>query len=228
MMRAVISFLAGIAVGALLMSYLGERRETPAPERAAASAPAPRPLAPKPVGVPAPPSGEEIEPPEATATAPARVALPATPLSDRSLAIPVAGVARGALRDHFDDPRGGRAHHAIDIAAPRRTPVLAADDGTIARLFLSRAGGITIYQFDPQERWVYYYAHLDGYAPRLEEGKRVRRGEVIGYVGTSGNAPANVPHLHFAIERLPPTKEWWKGEAVNPYPLLMARGVTFE
>ena len=75
---------------------------------------------------------------------------------------------------------------------------------------------------------IYYYAHLDGYASGVSEGKLVKRGEVIGYVGTTGNAPANSPHLHFAIAILPPTKEWWKGEAINPYPILMERGVTVD
>ena len=226
MARLILSFLAGVAAGVLLMFYLNER--SGAPRRAtAAAAPAEAPLSAEPVGVPPPTRGDQIEPPLDAVTAVTPTVTPAAPLGANALAIPVAGVARGTLRDHFDDPRGARAHHAIDIPAPRGTAILAADDGKIAKLYVSRAGGITIYQFDPQERWIYYYAHLEGYAPRLAEGKTVRRGEVIGYVGTSGNAPPNVPHLHFGIEKLPPTKEWWKGEAVNPYPLLMQRGVTF-
>ena len=137
--------------------------------------------------------------------------------------IPVAGVAASSLHDTFDQPRdGGRAHHALDIMAPRGTPVLAAVDGTIRKLFVSRAGGLTIYEFDNSEQRVYYYAHLDGYA-NLSEGMRVRRGDVIGYVGTTGNAPENAPHLHFAIEVLPPTKEWWRGVAIDPYPILTGR-----
>lgn len=142
--------------------------------------------------------------------------------------IPVAGIHAGALRDNFSDARAGHVHDALDIMAQRGTPVLAAVDGKVRKLFTSRAGGLTIYETDPAERMVYYYAHLDGYASGVSEGKLLKRGEVIGYVGTTGNAPANSPHLHFAIAILPPTKEWWKGEAINPYPILMERGVTVE
>jgi len=134
--------------------------------------------------------------------------------------IPVEGIAANDLRDTYEQARsGGRAHHALDIMAPRGTPVIAAVDGTIRKLFTSRAGGLTIYEFDRDEQRVYYYAHLDSYAD-VREGMSVHRGEVIGYVGTTGNAPANAPHLHFAIEQLPPTKEWWKGTPMNPYPIL--------
>ena len=139
-----------------------------------------------------------------------------------SLLIPVQGVKASDLRDTFTQARsGGRRHDAIDILAPRGTPVIAAVDGTIRKLFVSGAGGLTIYEFDAAQRRVYYYAHLDSYAS-FHEGDPVRRGDVIGYVGTTGNAPANTPHLHFAVEDLPPTKEWWKGSAINPYPLLSA------
>jgi murein DD-endopeptidase MepM/ murein hydrolase activator NlpD len=140
--------------------------------------------------------------------------------------IPVAGVRAETLRDNFSDARAGHVHDALDIMAPRGTPVLAAVDGRVRKLFTSRAGGITIYETDPAEQMVYYYAHLDHYASDLVEGKVLRRGDVIGYVGTTGNAPANSPHLHFAISVLPPTKEWWKGDPINPYPILTGRGVT--
>ena len=106
--------------------------------------------------------------------------------------------------------------------APRLTPVRAVDDGRIAKLFFSVPGGITIYQFDPGERYAYYYAHLEKYADRLAEGQRVRRGQLLAFVGTSGNAPKESPHLHFAIFRLGPEKQWWVGEPVDPYPLLKA------
>lgn len=139
-----------------------------------------------------------------------------------ALLIPVQGIAAGQLRDNFYDPRSGHMHGALDIMAPRGTPVLAAVDGTIRKLFTSRAGGLTIYEFDRNADRVYYYAHLDSYADGLAEGMTVGRGTVIGYVGTTGNAPANAPHLHFAIEVLPPTKEWWKGVAIDPYPELTA------
>lgn len=144
--------------------------------------------------------------------------------SAEALAIPVAGKRRQDLADHFLDRRGGgRPHHAIDIMAARGTPVVAALDGRVRKLHLSVPGGITLYQTDPKEEWIYYYAHLDSYAAGIVEGKAVRRGEVIGYVGSTGNA--SDPHLHFGISRLPPTREWWKGEAVNPFPILRHRGV---
>ena len=157
--------------------------------------------------------------------APARViTLPAQTGTSEDLLIPVLGVEPSALHDDFAQPRsGGRVHAAIDILAPRGTPVVAAVDGTIRKLFVSPAGGITIYEFDRAERRVYYYAHLDSYANGLAEGLVVRQGTVLGYVGTTGNAPPGTPHLHFSIEDLPPTKEWWKGSPVNPYPLLTAR-----
>jgi peptidoglycan LD-endopeptidase LytH len=142
-------------------------------------------------------------------------------LRSRELMIPVAGIKRTDLRDTFSDQRGSqRAHEAIDIMAPRRTPVVAAQNGRIEKLFTSKAGGLTIYQFDPSETFSYYYAHLDGYAPGLHEGETVQRGEVLAYVGSTGNASADAPHLHFAIFRLTPERRWWKGEPINPYPVL--------
>jgi murein DD-endopeptidase MepM/ murein hydrolase activator NlpD len=130
-------------------------------------------------------------------------------------------VTRDALRRTFRERRGGdRQHEAMDIAAARDTPVLAVEDGTIAKLFLSKPGGITIYQYDPGETYAYYYAHLARYADGLRERARVERGQVIGYVGTSGNAPPDAPHLHFAIFRLTPQKHWWQGTPLDPYPVL--------
>ena len=145
-------------------------------------------------------------------------------LTARRLQMPLQPFAGLKLRDNFDETRGGiRRHEALDIMAPRGTPVLAVDDGVVAKLFRSVAGGITVYQFDPAERFAYYYAHLDGYRDGLKEGEAVKRGEVIGYVGSTGNARANAPHLHFTIFRLADDKKWWKGKAVNPYPYLAAR-----
>jgi len=144
-------------------------------------------------------------------------------LSTRHLLMPVKGFDPKALRDNFDEARGIRRHEALDIMAARGTPVVAADDGTIAKLFRSVAGGITIYQYDPSEKFVYYYAHLDRYRDGLAQGEAVKRGDVIGYVGSTGNAPANAPHLHFTIFQLGPEKKWWRGKAVNPYPYLAAR-----
>jgi peptidoglycan LD-endopeptidase LytH len=142
------------------------------------------------------------------------------------ITIPVAGIRVVDLKDNFADARTGHMHGALDIMAARGTPVFAAVDGKVRKLFTSKAGGITIYETDPAEQMMYYYAHLDRYAPGLIEGKVLRRGDVIGYVGSTGNAPANSPHLHFAISVLPPTKEWWKGDPINPYPILTGRGVT--
>lgn len=141
-------------------------------------------------------------------------------LAERNLAVPVEGVQRGALVDTFDDERDGRRHEAIDILAPRNTPVLAVEAGTIARLFTSAAGGLTIYQYDSSEHFIYYYAHLERYAENLSEGDRVRKGQVIGYVGTSGNAPKNTPHLHFAIFRMTDEKRWWQGTPIDPFNIL--------
>jgi murein DD-endopeptidase MepM/ murein hydrolase activator NlpD len=144
----------------------------------------------------------------------------ATELADRDLEIPVEGVEPDKLVRSFSDSRGGRSHEAIDILAPRSTPVKAVEGGRIARLFFSKAGGITVYQFDPSERFCYYYAHLDRYADGLVEGQQVRKGQVIGYVGTSGNAPKDTPHLHFAIFRLTDAKRWWEGSPIDPYDVL--------
>ena len=142
-------------------------------------------------------------------------------LTRRDLEIPVRGVPPRTLRDTFNDARAvGRRHDAIDIMSPRGTEVVAVDDGTIAKLFTSDAGGLTIYQFDPTQTFSYYYAHLDHYASGLAEHQAVRRGQVIGYVGSTGNASEDAPHLHFAIARLDTDRSWWKGDPINPYPLL--------
>ena len=134
------------------------------------------------------------------------------------LLVPVAGVDVAALRSNFHEQRGGgsRKHEAMDILAPRGTPVVATADGRLAKLFTSAAGGLTIYQFDRDERYAYYYAHLDSYAADLAEGQWLKRGQVIGFVGTSGNAPPGTPHLHFAIFKLGAEKRWWEGEPSIP------------
>jgi peptidoglycan LD-endopeptidase LytH len=154
---------------------------------------------------------------------PANAALLPTPAGPRRLTIPVAGVNAGDLRNTFTEARGNRTHEAIDILAPRSTPVLAVDDGKIEKLFFSENGGTTAYQFDPTRTYAYYYAHLDAYAPGLVAGQELRQGELIGYVGTSGNAPPNTPHLHFQIFRLTPEKRWWEGQAIDPFPFLAAK-----
>jgi len=164
-----------------------------------------------------------VAPPPA-APAAATPVMSANALEDlrmRNLLLPVEGIKRSDLHSNFDELRGGtRKHEALDILAPRNTPVFAVEDGRIARLFLSDAGGITIYQYDPSMTYVYYYAHLERYAPGLKEGQQVKRGEVIGYVGTTGNAPRNTPHLHFAIFKMADDKKWWQGTAIDPYSVL--------
>ena len=144
-------------------------------------------------------------------------------LAERRLAFPVQGIDAGKVRDTYHEKRGGKAHEALDVMAARGTPVVAVDDGRVAKLFTSVPGGLTLYQFDPSGRYAYYYAHLDRYADGLAEGAQVKRGEVIGYVGSTGNADARAPHLHFAIFRLGPERQWWKGTPVNPHPYFAKR-----
>jgi murein DD-endopeptidase MepM/ murein hydrolase activator NlpD len=142
-----------------------------------------------------------------------------TEISAKNLRLPIDGADVRAMKGQFGERRegGARGHEAVDILAPRNTPVHATDDGTIEKLFFSRQGGITVYQFDPTGRFCYYYAHLERYAPGLREKQTVSRGDVLGYVGTSGNAPANTPHLHFAIFELTPEKHWWQGTPLDPW-----------
>ncbi len=137
-------------------------------------------------------------------------------LRRRRLPIPVEGVSAVMLVSTFHQSRNQREHEAIDILAPLGTRALAVEDGTVEKLFTSKRGGLTIYLFDPTGVYCYYYAHLDHYAD-IREGQHVRRGEVIGYVGTTGNAPPNTPHLHFAVFKLGPEKHWWQGTALDPY-----------
>lgn len=141
-------------------------------------------------------------------------------LQQHKLSLPVQSVNVGNIRNSFNEMRGDHIHEAVDILAPRDTPVVAVEDGKIAKLFYSVRGGNTIYHFDPTETYCYYYAHLDRYAPDIREGQYIKRGQIIGYVGTSGNAPKDTPHLHFAIFKLNPDKKWWQGTPIDPYPLL--------
>lgn len=138
-------------------------------------------------------------------------------LKAKGLLIPVPGVATGDLIDSFTQPRGDkRVHNALDIPAPRGTPVLSTDSGRVLKLFTSKAGGLTIYAIDPTDKYIYYYAHLDHYRPGLAEGMRLARGDTIGYVGTTGNAPPNYPHLHFTIVRALSSRQWSRGTPINP------------
>ena len=143
-----------------------------------------------------------------------------------ALRMPVQGMAPEDVQDTYTDQRGGgaRVHGALDLMAPRGTPVLAVDGGRIAKLFLSKPGGTTVYQFDPTGRFAYYYAHLDGYAEGLAEGQTVQRGQLLGYVGSTGNASPEAPHLHFGIFRLDAQQRWWTGVPLNPYPYLRGQG----
>ena len=182
-----------------------------APETPAEKAVTSEPVAPE----PAPPTEPETE----------QSAVP-TPIADSyqahpdALVVPVTGVMPDQLSDTFDDLRGpDRKHEAMDIMAPKGTPVVAVDDGKVVKLFNSVRGGLTVYQFDPSEKIAYYYAHLDSYAPGVEEGKVLKRGDLIGHVGVTGNSNPDAPHLHFAVFELGAEKQWWRGTAINPYPL---------
>jgi murein DD-endopeptidase MepM/ murein hydrolase activator NlpD len=142
-------------------------------------------------------------------------------IAARNLLIPVANVSASQLRDTFNQARSeGREHDAIDIMAPQGTSVLATTDGAVIKLFQSDRGGVTLYEMDPSGRYVYYYAHLMRYADGIAEGRQLRRGEVIAYVGDTGNAGAGNYHLHFAISKVTSRREWSGGDPINPYPLL--------
>ena len=164
------------------------------------------------------------QPADATAISPSTTGIDAgnaedvSRLRSRGLAVPVSAVSAAQLTDNYTQPRtGGATHEALDIMAPRGTPVLAVEDGRVTKLFLSKAGGITLYQFDPAAEYVYYYAHLDRYAEGIMEGDAVTKGQIIGYVGSTGNAAPNAPHLHFAVFRLGPERQWWRGTPINPF-----------
>lgn len=214
---------AGVAL--LLLSAAGCDREQrtvvldPATGRPRVAA-QPAPTTPQQPAPPAP-TAQQDQPSVAAPTAPTGDA--ATLLASRRPMIPVEGIAASALRDNYEQGRGSRKHEAIDIMAPRGARVFAADDGKLVKLFRSVPGGITAYQFDRQGQLAYYYAHLDRYADGLAEGMELKRGDLIGYVGTSGNAAPDAPHLHFAVFRLGPERQWWKGVPVNPYPALRAQ-----
>jgi murein DD-endopeptidase MepM/ murein hydrolase activator NlpD len=222
----VLAFCVWAALLAVLDYTMGRLRDPDArlverlgrPEAPPVLLPRPRAGAPLPVPVPVQRGGRTLLPA-------ARGGDPGAAAALSGILVPVAGVAREDLRDSFDEPRsGGRRHAALDILAPRNTPVLAAADGVVVKLFTSDAGGLTIYEVEPSGHYELYYAHLESYAPGVHEGDAVRQGQVIGYVGTSGNAPKDVPHLHFAIYRLGPDRRWWKGDALDPYPLLARAG----
>lgn len=236
---ATCGFFAGVAVMAVLTALF--RASSPEPFASVQAAGRPATIA-TPSTPPAATARTEATAPGAVAVRPAvpDVAPASTPdpeastpgtvmdpddavaaLRARHLDVPLRNVDRSTLRSNFAELRGGsRPHEAMDLLAPRNTPVTAVEAGTIARLFTSKAGGLTIYQFDPTSTFAYYYAHLDGYAEGLREGAKVERGQVIGYVGTTGNAPKDTPHLHFAIFVLTADKHWWEGTAIDPFAVL--------
>ena len=232
MLKSVLIFLIGVMVGANIVYFMmtrdGDRTVVLAPPvvtetpKASGAPVAPVVVATQPQSTPSTvvPSAPSAVPPSAPqAVAPADIVLAPT-----GLAMPLPGLQPGQLTDTFAEARGSdRRHDALDIMAPAGTPVLAVADGHVEKLFTSVQGGLTLYQFEPSGRYAYYYAHLQGYAPGIAEGRPLKRGDVIGQVGSTGNADPAAPHLHFAVFVLGPEKEWWKGTAINPYPLLGGR-----
>lgn len=220
-------FALGFATGAVCVALLllGAGTLKPSNGPRAAALPDPSPVTAPPI------PGPEMPPPNLDSfRAPAlpREPLPSTggeadraaPARPAPLAIPVSGIALHQLRDTFRESRDGHQHEALDIPAPRGTPVMAAVEGNVVKLFTSKQGGLTVYQFDDSGAYCYYYAHLDRYAPSLKEGMLLRQGDVLGYVGATGDAPPTAPHLHFAVFRLGPEKKWWHGTPIDPLPLL--------
>lgn len=139
---------------------------------------------------------------------------------------PLAEVRPGELRKQFRDKRRGHIHQANDLMRPRGTPILAVADGTVRKLIRTRTGGISIFQFDAAEEYCYFFAHIDHYAKGLREGQQVHRGDVIAYVGSTGNALRSAPHLHFAVSLVLPDKRFWGGKVIDPYPLLLSASTT--
>jgi len=227
-MKWLITFILGVLVGAaILFVALQDVPEKPATEVAATAPAAPGipasqiegQLPPAPVVVPNLEDADLPLRPTPDTTAAAGTAAPTT--MPGKLLVPVQGIKSAQLTDTFYQPRGEqRQHEALDIMAPTGTPVVAVADGKVAKLFHSKPGGLTVYQFDPTGQFAYYYAHLDRYADGIAEGMEVKRGTLIGYVGVTGNSDPNAPHLHFAVVALTPEKQWWKGTPLNPFPLM--------
>jgi len=227
-MKWLITFVLGVLVGAaILFVALQDVPDKPATEVAAATPAAPGipasqiegQLPPAPVVVPNLEDADLPLRPTPDANAAPGSAAPTT--MPGKLLVPVQGIKSAQLTDTFYQPRGEqRQHEALDIMAPTGTPVVAVADGKVAKLFHSKPGGLTVYQFDPTGQFAYYYAHLDRYADGIAEGMEVKRGMLIGYVGVTGNSDPNAPHLHFAVVALTPEKQWWKGTPLNPFPLM--------
>ena len=203
LVAAMASFAAGVLVDSWLRTYGPPKPATAIVEPV--------------IGAPQSPARRSTTPETVAKATPAPVATTGDVPRSR-LRTPIDGVSVESFKGGFAERRGSeRAHEAVDILSPRNTPVHAVESGTIAKLFFSKAGGITIYQFDPTGRLCYYYAHLERYADGLQEGQAVSQGDVIGYVGTSGNAPPGTPHLHFAVFELDADRHWWQGTPIDPY-----------
>ena len=215
-MRSLLWFLLGGLVGANAMYFVMSR------DPARATSPDAAPAGER-VEMPLPIGGTEpiqpVLPPPVVQISGAPITLATATLAPAaSLLVPVQGIPAAQLLDTFTDSRSeGRSHDAIDIMAAAGTPVLAVADGRIEKLFTSKQGGLTVYQFNRDRTVAYYYAHLQRYADGIAEQREIRRGELVGYVGVTGNSDPNGPHLHFAIFELGPEKQWWKGVAINPY-----------
>lgn len=218
-MARLLAFLLGFAAGAVsiwIWARGGARPEAGAPVVQTQPAPVASPITVT-TPPPSPSAGASALP--SPASEPPVLVSDLERLRQRGLLPPIAGLNVRAIRDTFEEMHGGHRHEAIDILSPRGTPVVAVDDGPVGKLFTSKQGGLTVYQFDPKGEYCYYYAHLDRYAEGLSDGAALKRGDRVGYVGTTGNAPSDTPHLHFTIFRLGPERRWWEGVAVNPFPL---------
>jgi murein DD-endopeptidase MepM/ murein hydrolase activator NlpD len=234
--RVIAAFAAGFAIGAMVLvaglwgvgglthgpqppwrHTVASEPPTPAIPDTSAATQLPAAPVPPPEALPAP-----TNTPQESGSADRAATEPGTlrPSSELHLAMPLANIDPKTLTDTFNDARTGHKHEALDIAAPRGTPVLAVAEGNVVKLFNSKQGGLTVYQFDNTQRYAYYYAHLDRYAPGLKEGMLLRKGDTLGYVGSTGDASPNAPHLHFAVFQLGPEKNWWQGTALNPLPML--------
>ncbi len=238
--RVVGAFAVGFAIGALCVGaglwgtgrinaalppwkrVVAAQPDAPAVPDMSNAAKLPETPVPPPEGMPPAPVEGSADRAAASSPGTTPTTAPATlhPGPELHLAMPLVGVNAKSLTDSFGDARDGHKHEALDMAAPRGTPVVAVAEGNVAKLFTSKQGGLTIYQFDNTGQYAFYYAHLDHYAPGLKEGMLLRKGDTLGYVGTTGDAPKNTPHLHFAVFKLGPEKNWWKGTALDPLPML--------
>lgn len=225
--RIVLLVLSGVVVILVLVELLnlqtphGSQSVAPRPDSASGAAASDEKSS-RSKNAPAPSPKEIAGSPPATNPITPVTEADADYLTSRNLLIPLAGISANQLRDTFNEGRSeGRQHNALDIKAAQGTPVLATTDGAVIKLFQSDKGGITLYQLDPSGRYVYYYAHLMRYEDGVAEGKQLRRGEVIAYVGDTGNAGAGNYHLHFAISRIAAPGKWSGGDPINPYPLLV-------